>query len=120
MTKLRYKLADIEAQISSNKEKYRSNVEAKVISSIKDDPSTFYRYARQKSSNRSYIGPYMRSNETITSDDKEMSDILAKQYAMVFSKPTSDITSEEFSVKLDEIPSKVFSEICEIFLLKRT
>ena len=56
----------------------------------------------------------MRSDNTLTSDDKEMSDILAKQYAKVFSIPTSDITSEEFSVKLDGIPTKVLIELCEI------
>ena len=111
MTKLRYRLADIEAQISSSKEKYMNKVESKVIGAIKEDPSTFYRYARQKSSNKSSIGPLMKSDNTLTSDDKVMSDILAKQYAKVFSTPTCDITSDEFYVKLDGIQPKVPIEL---------
>ena len=108
-------MRNIEAQISENKEKYRLKVESKVINSIKEDPSVFYRYARQKSKTRCDIGPLMKSDKTITSDDGEMSNILSQQYAKVFSKPFYDITSDDFTVKLSETVTNVNSEICEIY-----
>lgn len=114
MTKLCYRLADIEDQISSSKENYMYKVESKVIRAIKDDPSTFYRYGRQKSNNKSSIGPLMKSDHNLTSDDKVMSDILAQQYAIVFSTPTYYITSDQFYMKLDGIQPKVPIELCEV------
>ena len=82
-------------------------MESKVIDSIKKNSKYFFTYAKKKSKIRSNIGPLLNCNGELTQRSKEMADILADQYAKVFSKPKQPQPQpnqeETNKVKIDEI-----------------
>ena len=47
----------------------------------------FFSYAKKKSQTSSSIGPLIKNNGVYTTDDKEMSELLRKQYETLFSSP---------------------------------
>ena len=61
--------------------------ESKVIQSIKDNPSFFFSYAKQKAKVKSSIGPLLDPDGTFHSSPKKMADLLQSQYTSVFSDP---------------------------------
>ena len=86
-------IARINKQIEAQYDKEREEVELKVINEIKTNTKAFYTYANRNKTNKSRIGP-LRSGTTFAFGEKEMADILSKQYASVFStpKPTYNFT----------------------------
>ena len=67
------------------------------------------------SKSRSGIGPLINEQNNLTSDSKEMSNILAEQYAKVFSTPITNVTSN--TVFQEEKPYRKLS-ITEEDLIK--
>ena len=109
--KLTNNLRNIEAEITENKENFIREKEIKVIGNIKNDPKEFYRYARSKSNVKSDIGPLKDPiKKNILSDEKEMSEILSRQYKSMFSVPSMDIRDMD----LEHLRSKTFSTLHNI------
>ena len=95
INKARKMLQTIEQELKDSLTKLRTNKENKVLPEIKQDPATFYSYARTFSKDRTEIGPLMDSNENLVSDSKKMAEMLSHQYSSMFSTPSSDIKREE-------------------------
>ena len=85
----------LEQRIKTSKESKRLKEEQYVIEEIKKDPKVFYRYARKKSVIRSKIGPFLIDKKTVR-EEKEMVDILSRQYENICSEPRENINSTEF------------------------
>ena len=82
--------------------------EQKAVSKIKSNPKFFFSYAKSFSQTKSGVSMLFDENERITTDPKEMADILQKQFASVYSDPdASSIKSPEFE---SPIVSKPFEE----------
>ena len=92
---MRNEIESIDKKLIENKEKYRFENEKKIIHKIKEDPSTFYRFARKKSKAKSEIGP-LRYKKGVTSDERTMAQILMEQYRDVCSIPFRDIRDKKF------------------------
>ena len=93
--KARKLLQKTEHDLKSSLAKLREKKEKNILPDIKNDPSTFYAYARSFASTKSDIGPLMDSDENLVCDDKAMADILSRQYASMFSTPSSNIKRED-------------------------
>ena len=65
--------------------------EKKAIEAIKKNPKFFFSYAKSMSKFKSSIGPLLNQQSKLTSDNKEMSNILAEQFSKVFSTPMVNI-----------------------------
>ena len=61
--------------------------ERKAVDEIDSNPSYFFKYANSTRKTRSRIGP-LKSGMHYTSGEKEMADILSRQYHSIFTKPT--------------------------------
>ena len=79
-------LIEVKFQKLSNFKLYK---EQKAINTIKVNPKFFYSYAKSMSKSKTSIGPLLNNLNESTSDDTEMSNILAEQYSKVFSTPQS-------------------------------
>ena len=69
-------------------------MESKAVESIKSNPKFFYSYAKKKAKCVSKVGPLLKADDELTSDSKEMAELLSKQYASVFSIPKENIDIE--------------------------
>ena len=79
--------------------------ELKALNSIRKNPKYFFNYIKKFSKVKTNIGPLVDSEGQYVSDPEQMSEILAKQYASVFSTPinvNNEIT-EEPNRKLKDI-----------------
>ena len=70
-----------------------SNKEAAAIRKIQSDSKYFFRYAKSKSSTKSSVGP-IKSQNGLTSDPREISEILKGQFEAVFSEPSNTTSIE--------------------------
>ena len=66
-------------------------------------------YARKKSKIKTKIGPLIDKNGNLTMRNKEMADILSKQYAQVFSEPISP-DAQDFNAEANEITETIVTE----------
>ena len=73
---VRNKIEIIEAEIAKNYNNRRNEEEEKVIGEIKNDPATFYNYAKKYSKTKDSIGPLMDSEGNIHSNCKNIADLL--------------------------------------------
>ena len=105
--KIKDELLQIEKKLQKSFNESKRHVESKVIDSIKKNSKYFFTYAKKKSKIRSNIGPLLNCNGELTQRSKEMADILADQYAKVFSKPKQPQPQpnqeKTNKVKIDEI-----------------
>ena len=86
---LRKELVEIEvAMMNIYKETDEIN-ELKAVNSIKNNPKYFFNYVKKFSKVKTNVGPLCNSDGKYVSDPEQMSEMLAKQYASVFSTPTS-------------------------------
>ena len=92
--KLHKELIQIEKQLHKSRLASKYYEEQKAIKSIKKNSKYFFTYAKKFSKTRASIGPLKDDNIYIY-DNKEMADILARQYKSVFSSPTSTCPSKE-------------------------
>ena len=108
------KIAKLESQLHSIEEERKNKIitskakhEQKAISTIKSNPSFFYRYVKKFARTKSRIGPLKHPCGSATADPKTMANILQEQYISAFSDPQcpdkQDPTFAEASVSLSEI-----------------
>ena len=97
---LKKKRIEIEKSLQKSLQNEADHEEKKALEYIKTNPKYFFAYAKRFSKLTSGIGPLLNSSNTLTSDPKEMAEVLSSQYSSVFSKPT-------FS---NEDPHKLFPE----------
>jgi len=72
-------------------------MENKAVESIKVNPKYFYSYTKKRSKCTSKVGPLLNDNKQLTSNSKEMAELLSQQYSTVFSKPKPVAASENLS-----------------------
>ena len=71
------------------------DMEEKAVEAIKTNPKYFYTYTKKRSKCTSKIGPLLKDKDQLTDDNKEMAELLSKQYSSVFSKPKAASDDEE-------------------------
>ena len=92
----------------------KTKLENEAISKLKRNPKFFYSYAKKHSKSKSQIGPFFDEEGELITDQKQICNILRKQYESVSSKPDERYLvdhPEEFFFIL------VISLIQEYFLL---
>ena len=112
----------IESEIKQSIIEEQRRKEESVLEKIKTNPKVFYAYAKQQSKVKCRIGPLKGKDGKLTSDPKDMADLLQEQYK-VFSDPekqtdfypeanrelpgieTIDICEEDFVTAIDLVPS---------------
>ena len=77
----------IETKLNVSYTTIREQEEAKAIKFIKTNPKYFYSYANRYSKTSNRIGPLMNENGENVYSNKEISELLRKQYDSVFSTP---------------------------------
>ncbi|MEM6738267.1 MAG: reverse transcriptase family protein, partial [Bacteroidota bacterium] len=87
--KIKEELLQIEKQLQKSFKDSKQFAENKAIESIKKNSKYFFAYARKKAKVKTKIGPLIDNNGKFTMKNKEMADILSKQYSKVFSQPMS-------------------------------
>ena len=87
--KLRAEIYDIEQKIKESIANQKKERERKALETIKENPRYFYSYSKRFAKRKSTVGPLLNENGDLVHDPKEMADILQKQYASVFSDPSS-------------------------------
>ena len=88
-------IKEIDHALKESYDKERRKREEKVIPLLKDDPSTFYTYAKTFANNRSDIGPLVNEDGDPTMDHEKMAGILAKQYNSVYTKPMTGFIASD-------------------------
>ena len=99
--KLRQELLDIEKKLQKSYADADEEMERKAVESIKKNAKFFYSYAKKKAKCKSKIGPLNTNQTELTSDPKEMAELLSTQYASVFSVPKQD-AGEPTALKTDK------------------
>ena len=79
----------IEAKLRASHIESRLNEENKAIASIKKNSKYFFTYAKRYSKAPASIGPLTNSQGNLTTDPKEICELLREQYESVFSTPLS-------------------------------
>jgi len=102
---LHKELIQIEVKLYKLQESSSAFKEKKAIEAIKDNVKFFYSYANKKRKIKSRIGPLInKSTKKMTTDSKEMAEILADQYDSVFSTPTLP-NATDMNDQLPDIPT---------------
>jgi len=111
--KITKELLQIEKDLQKSFNDSKRYIEDKAISSIKKNSKYFFSYASKKSKIKTKVGPLMNENGKLTQRNKEMTEILSKQYVKVFSvpKPTDTTTSEnDDEINVNNIPDLQVTE----------
>ena len=127
LKELLHKKEHIETEIKISILEERSKKELEVLEKIKTNPKAFYSYSKQQSKVKSRIGPLKDKDGKLTSDPKDMADLLQGQYKKVFSDPkkktdfkadtnsefpgikTIDLQEEDFITAINLIPPNAAS-----------
>ncbi len=92
LAKLNTELTTIEKTLLASHESERKFDELNAIKQIKSDPKYFFRYASKQNNLMKSIGPLVNAANELTSEPKEMCQLLQNQYLKAFSMPSqSDI-----------------------------
>ena len=98
---VRNKVALLQYDIMSAHTKKLDEKENRAVEKIKSNPKFFYSYARSLSTIKSSINMLFDANQEITTDTKQMADLLQEQFSSVFSDPSSpDIKDPDFPLPL--------------------
>ena len=94
-----HKKEHIETEIKLSILEEQTKKELAVLEKIKTNPKAFYSYSKQQSKVKSRIGPLKDKDGKLTSDPKDMADLLQAQYKKVFSDPEkkTDFNADEDS-----------------------
>ena len=85
--------------------------EEKAVDAIKENSKYFFSYAKKKSKVRTNVGPLRKkSDNQMTSDSSEMSEVLADQYSTVFSTPTAYIPPTEQECNSNKLENHTVTE----------
>ena len=102
---VRNKVALLQYDIMTAHTKKLDEKENRAIEKIKSNPKFFYSYARSLSTIKSSINMLFDANQEITTDTKQMADLLQEQFSSVFSDPSSpDIKDPDFPLPMIEHP----------------
>ena len=77
---------------------HRDNNEKRAISKIKDNPKSFYSFAKSNSSVRSRITMMRDSQGALVTEPKLIADALQDQFSSVYSDPSASVKYPEFPV----------------------
>ena len=104
VSSLREDLKKVEEDIKNNYDRMRLSKEMKILPKIKEDPATFYSYARSFAETRTEIGPLINDKGDLTQDESEMASLLANQYMRMWSTPSTTIKREDLQeyFKIDD------------------
>ena len=91
--KLDKKIDDIEIKLIESHIAERNLKEKSAIDRIRDNPKFFFKYAREKSTVKSPIGPLSHNGE-IYSNSKQICEILKNHFESVFSLPANEVCIE--------------------------
>ena len=92
---LRNDLIQIEKTMMNLYKESAELMEKTALNSIKTNSKYFFNYVKKFSKVKSKIGPLCNDDGELVSDPKEKAELLAKQYASVFSTPRDSTGSEE-------------------------
>ena len=106
---LRSELIEIEKKLQKSYQSSRESSEARAVKNIKKNSKFFYAFAKRYSKVASNIGPLKKGNE-IVADNKEMADILAEQFASVYSLPKENLPPASMLFS----DSNAFPSLCNI------
>ena len=81
-SRLKDDLLENDTKIKESHEREDLDEERVAVSRIKDDARYFYKFAKKKSTMKSTIGPLKKLNGELTSEPKEMAELLQSQYCM--------------------------------------
>ena len=95
LLKLNKDFHEVEEQLKGIKKNWGSQKDKEVVDKIKDDPRTFYRYARSKSKVKHNVVP-LKKGDTVTNYEGEMAKIMSQQYQDICSAPMENIEDERF------------------------
>ena len=87
--KLKHELTDIELSLKSDYCSERTNQENSAIEAIKTNSKYFFSYAKKFSKVHTGIGPLTDKNSNTITCANEMAEMLSKQYASVWTTPSS-------------------------------
>ncbi|XP_069184308.1 uncharacterized protein [Procambarus clarkii] len=93
----------IELKLQESYKTQERQREQKAVSEIEKNQKYFFSYAKSRLKTTSSIGPLRKGDGTFTDDNKEMSELLRKQYDSVFSKPLN-------ALKIDN-PNEFFMDM---------
>ena len=119
-TKLYNELINIEIKLqklANNSAQYK---EKKACEAIQSNSKFFFSYANQKRKVKTSIGPLLnKATKNMTTDSKEMAELLADQYDSVFSKPSPEpqFLNPNVSQTIQEInitPEEIIDAIKEL------
>ena len=122
LVKLRAEIHDIDKKIAESIVEENRKREIKAISKIIENPRYFFSYAKKHAKRKSTVGPLLNEDNDLVHEPKTMADILQKQYASVFSDPSSvkkkcPHTNQNLSDTICDIvitPEKIIKAIDEI------
>ena len=87
--KLRAEMIDIEKKLQKSYRESEEYMEDKAVEAIRENPKYFYKYTNKRSKCKTKIGPLLNELGQLTNNNKEMAELLCKQYSSVFSEPKS-------------------------------
>ena len=109
MRVVKNKLKIVEANISKYHNEKRNKEEEEVIDDIKNDPATFYNYAKKYAKTKDTIGPIMDKEGNIHSNSKNIADLLKNQYRSVFSEPRETYNYKNIEYKCGNMEKVYFT-----------
>ena len=94
---LNREIEEIEQRLKHSYQSEERDLEQKAIQEIKKNPKYFFTYAKSKAKTTASIGPIRTSEGSYTEDDKEISEILNKQYEDMFSTPINSMIAVSYT-----------------------
>ena len=85
--KIQQKLQDIEYKLTQSYKNEEQLNEQKAVNAIKSNPKYFYSYTKQHSKVKTKVGPLLNKDKVLVTNNKEMANVLQKQYQSAFSQP---------------------------------
>ena len=108
--KLTQEILEIEKKLQKSYQDSETYMENKAVESIKVNPKYFYSYTKKRSKCTSKVGPLLDDNKVLTSNSKEMAELLSQQYSTVFSKPKPVTASENLSLPDEKLSDIDFTQ----------
>ena len=89
ISKLKDEISIIYLNIRDSHKHQLEEMEQKAATSVKSNPKYFFSYAKRFAKAKSSVGPLKTESGQLTTDAREMAEILQKQYQSVFSNPSA-------------------------------
>ena len=100
--KIKKKLIDIELLLQKSHKDERDKAELDASEKIKTNPKYFFSFAKRFTKTKPKVGPLRNpSTKNLTSNSKEMADILQNQYCSVFTAPKTNYSFPDSNQSID-------------------